>query len=67
MFFFSKVTASSLFTNFAKAQLAEAAIGGDLSKKLFLKLLQYSQETPVLESLFNKVAGLATPNADIFK
>ena len=27
-------------------------------KKAVLKLLQYSQETPVLESLFNKVAGL---------
>ena len=27
-------------------------------KKLFLKILQYPHETPVLESLFKKVAGL---------
>ena len=27
-------------------------------KKQFLKLLEYSQETPVLEYLFNKVAGI---------
>ena len=27
-------------------------------KKLFLKSMQYLQETPVLESLFNKVAGV---------
>ena len=32
------------------------------SKYVFLKLSQYSQETPVLESLFNKVAGLLTYN-----
>ena len=29
---------------------------------MFLKTLQYSQETPSLESLFNKVAGLKTHN-----
>ena len=27
-------------------------------KKVFLKILQISRKTPVLESLFNKVAGL---------
>ena len=27
-------------------------------KQMFLKFLEYSQETPVLESLFDKVAGL---------
>ena len=27
-------------------------------KTAILKILQYSQETPVLESLFNKVAGI---------
>ena len=27
-------------------------------KKLLLKILQYSKKTPVLEYLFNKVAGL---------
>ena len=30
------------------------------SRKVFLNISQYSQETPVLESLFNKVAGLRT-------
>ena len=27
-------------------------------KKLFLKIWKYSQETPALESLFNKVVGV---------
>ena len=31
-------------------------------KKLFLKISQYPQETPVLESLFKKVAGLQACN-----
>ena len=31
-------------------------------KGVFLDILQYSQETSVLESLFNKVAGLNTCN-----
>ena len=31
-------------------------------KKLFLKISQYSRETPVLESLFNKAAGLQACN-----
>ena len=30
-------------------------------KKLFLKILQYPLETPVLESLFKKVSGLKAP------
>ena len=34
--------------------ISEAATEGALSKKLFLKISHYSQETPVLESLFNK-------------
>ena len=38
--------------------LTEAATGGVLLKKAILKNLQYSQETPVLELLFDKVAGL---------
>ena len=33
-----------------------------LQKKLFLKISQYSQKIPVLESLFNKVAGQETCN-----
>ena len=37
--------------------LLEASTGGVL-KKLFLKILQYPQETAVLKSLFQKVAGL---------
>ena len=36
----------------------QAASGGVLLKKLLLKIYKYSKETPVLESLFNKVAGL---------
>ena len=31
-------------------------------RKLFLKILQYPQETPVLESIFKKVADLQTCN-----
>ena len=31
-------------------------------KKLFLKISQYCQESPVLGSLFNKVAGLKACN-----
>ena len=31
-----------------------------INKKLFLKILRYPQETPVLESLFKKVACLET-------
>ena len=33
-----------------------------LWKKLFLKISQYSQKKPVLESLFNKVTGLQACN-----
>ena len=37
---------------------SEAATGGVLQKKVFLKILKISQQkSPVLESLFNKVAG----------
>ena len=37
---------------------SEAATGGVLQKKVFLKILKISQKkSPVLESLFNKVAG----------
>ena len=35
---------------------------GVLYEKLFLKILQYLQETLVLESLFKKVAGLKACN-----
>ena len=42
-------------------RIKEAATGGVLSKKVFLKTSQYSQETPALESLFNKVAGHTFP------
>ena len=41
-----------------------------LLKKVFLKILQISQETPVFESLFNKVAGLQVVSCafcEIFK
>ena len=31
-------------------------------KKLFLKILQYLQETPMSESVFNKVSGLQACN-----
>ena len=39
--------------------LSEAATGG--YEKLLLRISQYSQETLMLESLFNKVAGLIGP------
>ena len=42
--------------------LSEAATGRILYKKLFLKILQYPQETPLLESIFKKVAGLKARN-----
>ena len=35
----------------------EETTGGVLLKKVFLKIWQISQETPVLESFFNKVLG----------
>ena len=41
---------------------AEAVIRSRSSKQMFLKISQVSQETPVLESLFNKVAGLNACN-----
>ena len=41
-----------------RVQWIKAATGSVLLKKVLLKILQISQETPVLESLFNKVAGL---------
>ena len=45
----------------------EVATGGVLFKKMFLKISQYSQgERPVLESLFNKIAGLKE-YCDIFE
>ena len=43
-----------------------------IKKKLFLNISQYPQETPLLESLFKKVASLKVPrdkrnpNTDIF-
>ena len=37
---------------------AEADTGGVLSKNLFLKISQYSQENICVGSLFNKVEGL---------
>ena len=39
--------------------ISEAATGGVLRKKVFLKISQNSRKTPVLKSLFNKVVGLA--------
>ena len=42
--------------------LPEATAGGALWKRLFLKILQYPQETPVLEFLFKKVEGLKACN-----
>ena len=41
-----------------EALLAEAATGGVLLKKLFLKISPISHVTPVLERLFNRVAGV---------
>ena len=40
-------------------EIAEAATGGALQKMVFFKI---SQRTPVLESLFNKVADLRACN-----
>ena len=40
----------------------EAAIGGVLKKKLFLKLSQYSQENSCVGIFFNKVSGLQAFN-----
>ena len=37
---------------------SEATTGGFLQKKLFLKIHNIPRKTPVLESLFNEVAGL---------
>ena len=39
-------------------QVSEAAVRICSSKEVFLGISQYSQETPVLEYHFNKVAGL---------
>ena len=36
-------------------------------KELFVKILQYSQETPSLESLFNKVESLQILKRSILK
>ena len=44
----------------------EVATGGVLFKKMFLKISQYSRERPVLDSLFNKIAGLME-YCDIFE
>ena len=41
---------------------SEAVVYGCSSKKVLLIILQYSQELPALESLFNKVAGLQACN-----
>ena len=41
-----------------KGKISEATTGAVLKKTDFLKILQMSQETPMLESLFNKVVGL---------
>ena len=38
--------------------LTEVVTGGVLLKKMFLKVSQISQETPVLEYLSEKAAGL---------
>ena len=40
--------------------LHRGIIGRYFSKQVFLKTSQYSQETPVFEYLFEKVAGVAT-------
>ena len=37
----------------------EVATGGVLQRKVFLKISQILGKTPVLESLFNKAAGLS--------
>ena len=41
-----------------QGKLSEAAVHRSSSKLVFLKISQYLQETPVLESLFYKAAGL---------
>ena len=38
--------------------ITEAATRGVLQNKVFLKISQILQKTPMLESLFNKIAGL---------
>ena len=43
-------------------RLSGAATRGALQKKLFLKILQYPHETPVLESLFKKFTSLKVCN-----
>ena len=40
--------------------MSKAVIWRCSVKKLFVKISHYSQETPRLKSLFNKVAGLQT-------
>ena len=45
----------------AKIKFTEAAFRRFSSKLEFLKISQYSQETTVLESLFNKVVGPQAP------
>ena len=45
------------FVSMSVNENLEAAVCGCSSIKVFLKILQYSQEIPVLKSLFNKVAG----------
>ena len=56
---FNKVTGHQV-----RCSLIEAAFGGFLGKSYSLKISQYLQAifTPVLESLFNEVAGLQTCN-----
>ena len=48
-----------VFNNF---ETPEAATGGVSVKKVFLKVLQYSQKNTCVESLFNNVASLKTCN-----
>ena len=43
-------------------KLSEVAVHKCSSKSVFLKISQYSQKTPVFESLFNKAAGLKACN-----
>ena len=45
------------FVSMSVNENPEAAVCGCSSIKVFLKISQYSQETPMLKSLFNKVAG----------
>ena len=51
-----------MYVNGTVVGLSEAAMGGVLKKKATLKILPYPQETPALESLFKKVAGLKVRN-----